>query len=112
MKKTREELLNAINEIVGEDNTDERVIALIEDITDSMQDEGAEGDPENTGAAVEELQAEVESLRAELEKQKKRYKDRFFGRVDDEEDVEDVKIEEGRPGPDEIKIDDLFKEKE
>lgn len=104
MKRTLDELLNAVNAIVGEDNTSDAVIALIEDLTDTLTVET----PEDPG---EDLAAEVERLKGELEAEKKRYKDRFFGKVDDEtEDA--IETEDEKPDGLTITTKDIFKDKE
>lgn len=41
MKKSKDEILTAIREIIGDNNSDE-AIALIEDVTDSFTDEESE----------------------------------------------------------------------
>ena len=103
MKRTLDELLNAINAIVGEENTDDAVINLIEDLTDTLTEEA----PAEPG---EDLNAEIERLKGELEAQKKRYKDRFFGVSEDLEEEEE-KTEE-KPDGENITIKDIFKKKE
>ncbi len=102
MKRTLDELLTAVNTIVGEDNTDEAVLALIEDLTDTL----TEAAPDTTS---DELRAEIENLKTELESQKKRYKDRFFGKVEEEETE---KTEDERPDGLTITTKDIFKAKE
>lgn len=103
MKRTLDELLNAVNAIVGEDNTSDAVISLIEDLTDTLTVET----PDEHG---EDLAAEVERLKGELDAEKKRYKDRFFGKVDDE--TEDEVETEEKPDGLTITTKDIFKDKE
>ena len=106
MKRTLDELLTSVNAIVGEDNTDDAVIALIEDLTDTLTDE-APAEPDT------DLAAEVERLKEELQRQKKIYKDRFLGKVPEEETEEDEAEEtETTPCGDKITIKDIFKDKE
>ena len=106
MKRTLDELLTAVNAIVGEDNTDDAVIALIEDLTDTLTAE-APAEPDT------DLAAEVERLKEELQRQKKIYKDRFLGKVPEEETEEDEAEEtETKPDGDKITITDIFKDKE
>lgn len=104
MKRTLDELLAAINSIVGEENTDDAVLNLIEDLTDTLTEEA----PEEDGP---DLTAEVDRLTAELAEMKKRYKDRFFGRDESEEDVEEEESET-EPNGENITIKDIFKKKE
>lgn len=104
-KRTLDELLASVNAIVGEDNTSDAVIGLIEDLTDTLTEE-APADP------GEDQSAEIERLKAELEAQKKKYKDRFFGRSVDDEEEEEIDEAADQPDGDKITIKDIFKKKE
>ena len=106
MNRTLDELFAAVNTIVGEDNTDDDVLALIEDLTDTLT-EAAPAEPDS------DLTAEIERLTGELDAMKKRYKDRFFGRGEDdpEEEVEE-EVEEEKPDGLTITTKDIFKDKE
>lgn len=78
MKKSAEELLTDLRSLIGEERlTEDGVVSLIEDITDSVS-EDAEG-----------WKAKYEALD---ESWKKKYVDRFFG-ADDEEVKEEVREE-------------------
>lgn len=105
MKRTLDEILTAVNDIVGEENTSDAVIELIEDLTDTINavPTGSEG-----------LQAEIDRLTRELEDVKLKYKRRFLGYDDeDTEDEEEEKTEEiEEPDGDEITLKDIFKKKE
>ena len=90
MKRSKEELLNALKTIIGEDES-ENVIAFLEDFSDSFTDNSEE---------LVEVTNKYNSL-------KKRYKERFFGEGDDGEKLADVETEEDK---EEIKIKDLFTE--
>ena len=105
-KRTLDEILNAVNAIVGEDNTDDAVLALIEDLTDTITEEAPAPEPDTA------LADELERVNADLEDMRKRYKDRFFGRVDDPEEESEDETEEEKPDGEKITIKDIFKKKE
>lgn len=73
MKTTREDILNKLNLLVG-DNSNDEVLGLIEDITDTIQ-------PIDT-TEVEGLRAEVEALKSKVvdteNEWRAKYKARFF----------------------------------
>ena len=98
-KKTLEELTGEFNLIVG-DNDSEDVLAFLEDLTDTMNAEPP--------AESEDLRGRVEELEGQLRDLRKRYRDRFYGRTDEEEEEEPVETE--KVDGDNIKIKDLFKE--
>ena len=98
-KKTLEELTGEFNVIVG-DNDSEDVLAFLEDLTDTMNAEPP--------AESEDLRGRVEELEGQLRDLRKRYRDRFYGRTDEEEEEESVETE--KVDGDNIKIKDLFKE--
>ena len=98
-KKTIEELTGKFNLIVG-DNDSEDVLAFLEDLTDTMNAEPP--------AESEDLRGRVEELEGQLRDLRKRYRDRFYGRTDDNEEKESVETEQ--VDGDNIKIKDLFKE--
>ena len=90
MKRTKDELLKSLKEIIGEDES-ENTIAFLEDFSDSFADNSEE---------LVEVTNKYNSL-------KKRYKEGFFGEGDDgEKSAEDENEEEKK----EIKIKDLFTE--
>lgn len=107
MKRTLDELLAAVDSIVGERKTEDAVLAFIEDLSDTLNAEA----PEAEDSA---LAAELEAVKAELEAQKQRYYDRFMGRVSDEEtETEDeLETEETKPDGERITVKDIFKKKE
>lgn len=88
MKKSKEELLKALKDIIGE-NEEESTISFLEDFTDSFTDNSDE---------LVEITEKYNSL-------KKRYKDRFFGGNNDDSFEDETEDEEK-----EIKIKDLFTE--
>lgn len=98
-KKTLEELTGEFNVIVG-DNDSEDVLAFLEDLTDTVNAEPP--------AESEDLRGRVEELEGQLRDLRKRYRDRFYGRTDEEEEEESVETE--KVDGDNIKIKDLFKE--
>lgn len=100
MIKTKEELLTAIRDRVGEDSSDE-VLALLEDVTDTITDleTKAKGDGTDWKAEAERIDAEWRT----------KYRDRFFSGEKIDDPVPDD------PAPDSIvKMDfeDLFEVKE
>jgi len=107
MKRTLDEILSAVNSIVGEENTDDAVINLIEDLTDTIN---AAPEADDTSAA------EVERLTKELADFKRRYKERFLGRVPEDEqetdDEEEIEAEDETPDAEKITVKDIFKKKE
>ena len=90
MKRTKDELLKSLKEIIGEDES-ENTIAFLEDFSDSFADNSEE---------LVEVTNKYNSL-------KKRYKERFFGEGDDGEKFSEDENEEEKK---EIKIKDLFTE--
>ena len=107
MKRTLDELLAAVDSIVGDRKTEDAVLAFIEDLSDTLTAEA----PEAEDSA---LAAELEAVKAELEAQKQRYYDRFMGRVSDEEPEEEAELETEETAPDgnKITVKDQFKKKE
>ena len=110
-KRTRDEILNAFAQIVGDDERDE-VIAFMEDLADSM----TEGD----AAEIEQLRADLETERARYDENdrawRRRYRERFYRGADDDEDGETViekkeKIEKkDEPKGEEVTYDDILTE--
>ena len=98
-KKTLEELTGKFNLIVG-DNDSEDVLAFLEDLTDTVN-----AVPPEEG---EDLRGRVEELEGQLRDLRKRYRDRFYGRTDEDEEEESVETE--KVDGETIKIKDLFKE--
>jgi hypothetical protein len=99
MKKNLDEILSDFRVIVGDNDSDE-VIAFIEDLTDSYTP------TEDNSGRIAELEGEIADWR-------RRYRDRFYGKVDErdvEEFAEDKTVDE--PTGETIKIKDIFKEKE
>lgn len=90
--RTQEELMNQFNEIIGEENTNDNVLAFMTDMRDTLSDSGSE--------TVATLRREKD----ELDKSwRKKYRDAFMGKKDDiPNDDEDDK-------PKSRKYEDLFK---
>lgn len=92
--KTKEEILNTIKEIVGE-NTDDNYLGLLEDITDTLDNyEGLNTDNTDWKTKYEENDKEW----------RQKYKDRFFSR----EVEEDNDLDNDEPEPVKVTFDDLF----
>lgn len=96
--KTKEELLNSFNAIVGE-NTDDATLELLADITDTINDY-------ETRYSVDWEQKYNENDAM----WRKKYKDRFFGNADEDSDEEFAKpVDPRKKTQDEkISIKDLF----
>ena len=90
MKRTKEELLKSLKVFIGEDES-ENAIAFLEDFSDSFADNSEE---------LVEITNKYNSL-------KKRYKERFFGKGDEGENLAEDEAEDEEK---EIKIKDLFTE--
>lgn len=92
MVKTKEELLASVKSVLG-DNTDDASIAIIEDISDTM-------DSFNDG---KDWKAEAEKIDKEW---RQKYHDRFFNpKPEKDEDP----LNAGDPEPKPLRFEDLFK---
>lgn len=83
--RTKEELMNMINERIGEDDSDE-TLEFLEDVTDTLNDfeSKSTGDSEDWKAKYEENDASW----------RKKYRDRFFNNsVEEIEENEEVETE-------------------
>lgn len=99
MIKTKDEILNAIREFVGE-NTDDATLQLLEDVDDTFADFA------NKTENSEDWKAKYE---ANDEEWRKKYRDRFFGNdeeVSETEPTEEVVEEVEEP----THFEDLFEE--
>lgn len=77
--KSRDEILNALKEKLGDDTSDES-LALVEDVTDTLTDfESRTNDSTNWKNKYEENDKQW----------RQRYRDRFYGAKDDEDDDDD-----------------------
>ena len=106
MIKTKEELMDAIKEVIG-DSEDDKALSLLEDVSDTLEDfKTKTSDTTDWKTKYEENDKEW----------RKKYRDRFFnGSKDGEDDNLDPikKEEEEKPNPAEsITFNDLFTEKE
>ena len=100
MIKTKDEIMEEIRAYIG-DRSDDQTIALVENISDTIDDYAAHGDYDTKLMAVEE-------------EWRRKYMERFFG-SDKEEKISEVKEEEEKEEndkADEIKIEDLYTDKE
>lgn len=102
-KLSKEDLIKKVNEMFGEDATDEQ-ISLLEDISDSM--EASNNDElESTKKALTQAQTDLKEF-------KKKYRERFLGGVDNNPSPQDVKNdikEDGETEDKKLSYDDLFK---
>ena len=94
--KTREEILNSLNAIIGENNSDE-VLTLIEDVTDTFTElENQNNDNTNWKEMYENNDKEW----------REKYRQRFFSKSEDEpDDFLDPEPDDVKP----ISFNDLFK---
>ena len=97
MVKTKEEMLVEIKAYIG-DRTDDETVSLVENVTDTLSDMEKNGNAEARVKEVEDM------WRA-------KYMERFFD-GDKEEKTTEVKEEEETDKAEEIKIEDLYTEKE
>ena len=94
--KKKEEILEQIKNLLGENDSDD-AIQLIEDVSDTI---GEPKDETDWKAKYEENDKEWRT----------RYRDRFYGKVDDKDELE-KEIEKEKEEENEItNFDDLFKE--
>ena len=99
MVKTKAEIMEEIRAYIG-DRSDDQTIALIENISDTIDDYAAHGDYDEKLMAVE----------AEW---RRKYIDRFMTGGEKKNDVEvETTEDEEKDKAEEIKIDDLYTEKE
>lgn len=103
MVRTREEILNSLRSVLGEENNDD-ALSLLEDVTDTI----TELETKATGSINVKETPEYKELE---ETWRKRYRDRFFAAVDDDPDDPDDK---GNPQEDNSPktFDQLFTVKE
>lgn len=103
-KLSKEDLIKKVNEMFGEDATDEQ-ISLLEDISDSMGDSNNDDELENTKKALTQAQTDLKEF-------KQKYRERFLGGVDNNPSPKDVHDEQNEDGEEEDKklsYNDLFK---
>lgn len=99
MVKTKDEIMEEIRAYIG-DRADDETIALVENISDTIDDYAAHGDYDDKLMAVE----------AEW---RRKYIDRFMNGGENKSDVKVEKTEdEEKEKAEEIKIEDLYTEKE
>lgn len=98
MVKTKDEIMEEIHAYIG-DRSDDQTISLVENISDTMDDYAAHGDYDEKLMAVE----------AEW---RRKYIDRFMNGGENKDDVEVEKTDEEKDKAEEIKIEDLYTEKE
>lgn len=95
MVKTKDEIMEEIRAYIGE-RADDQTIALIENISDTLDDYAAHGDYDRKLMAVES-------------EWRRKYIDRFMNGADNKSDVATTDYEEKT---EEITIDDLYTESE
>ncbi len=89
--RTQEELMSQFNEIIGEENTNDNVLAFMTDMRDTLSDSGSE--------TIASLRQEKD----ELDKSwRKKYRDAFMGHK------EDIKPDEDDAPPKARRFEDLF----
>lgn len=101
-KLSKEDLIKKVNEMFGEDATDEQ-ISLLEDISDSIGDSNND-ELETTKKALTKAQTDLKEFR-------QKYRDRFLGGVDNtpskKDETDDLK-EDGEEDEKKPSYDDLF----
>lgn len=102
-KLSKEDLIKKVNEMFGEDATDEQ-ISLLEDISDSM------GEPNND--ELETTRQALTQAQTDLKEFKQKYRERFLGGVNNNpslKDINDDQNEDGKTEDKKLSYDDLFK---
>lgn len=102
-KLSKEDLIKKVNEMFGEDATDEQ-ISLLEDISDSMETSNND-ELESTKKALTKAQTDLKEF-------KQKYRERFLGGVDNNPSPQDIKNDDKEDEETEDKklsYDDLFK---
>lgn len=90
--RTQEELMNQFSTIIGEDNTDDNVLAFMTDMRDTLSDSGSE--------TIATLRKEKEDLDKSW---RKKYRDAFMGKK------LDIPNDDDDDGPKTRRYEDLFK---
>ena len=108
MPKSKDEILTNLREYVG-DKTDDKSIALIEDVTDILNGrDDVNVITEDERSEYERRISELETERDELDTAwRTKYRDRFFSA---EEKADDIVEAEEEIETEKIEIKDLFKE--
>ena len=113
--RTKEEIMNKVKTYMGDDTSDD-ALAFVTDLSDTL-DSGSKStnnDGVDYKAKYEEAEARVKDTDA---KWRQRYRDRFFGVIDPNDDKEFGEAGDGEPKkqddqPEPEKFEDLFKEGE
>lgn len=102
-KLSKEDLIKKVNEMFGEDATDEQ-ISLLEDISDSMETSNND-ELETTKKALTKAQTDLKEF-------KQKYRERFLGGVDNNPSPQDIKNdvkEDSETEDKKLSYNDLFK---
>ena len=104
MVRSRDEILNALRSVLGEENVDDNALSLLDDVTDTINDLETKA----SGSINVKDTPEYKELEQTW---RKRYRDRFFAAVEDDPDDPD---DRGNPQPDDTPktFDQLFTVKE
>lgn len=100
---SREDYLERLNTLVGEDNSDE-ALQIIEDFTDTFDNLGTQNDNDN-----EDWKQKYEELDATW---RQKYRDRFMNSQTTEEDVIEEQKDNVESDGELKEYDDLFEERE
>ena len=95
MIRSADELIADVTTFIGEVPTDE-AITLLENVTDTVN-------------SYRDLQERFDSLDATW---RKRYTDRFMGKTEGKDEIEEIEETEEKDKGEDITIDDLFEERE
>lgn len=96
--KTKEEILANLKSKIGEDTSDE-ALALIEDISDTIND------MESKAKDTTDWKTKCEKVEADW---RKKYRDRFFSQPSSNDEPDDVPDDDDKPKT--LTYDELFKE--
>lgn len=106
MKRTKEELMQSLKTVLG-DNTSDEALALIEDVNDTFDG--------STGGSSDEDKKTIEDLQQKLKEQdemwRKKYTDRFFNPIlnnDNNDDGADDTNDDNESEEEPTKFDDLI----
>jgi 2-phospho-L-lactate transferase/gluconeogenesis factor (CofD/UPF0052 family) len=98
MVKTKDEIMEEIRAYIG-DRADDQTIALVENISDTIDDYAAHGDYDKKLMAIET-------------EWRRKYIDRFMNGGENKNEVDVEKTADEKDNAEEITIDDLYTEKE
>ena len=102
-KLSKEDLIKKVNEMFGEDATDDQ-LSLLEDISDSMET--------SNNDELESTKQELAKAQTDLKEFKQKYRERFLGGANNNPSPQDIKNdakEDEETEDKKLSYDDLFK---